>query len=29
MTSKVNKAKMSLPTGPHHQQRRSLLPVSE
>jgi len=25
----VNKAKTSLPTGPHHRQRRSLLPVSE
>jgi len=25
----VNKAKTSLPAGPHHQQRRSLLPVSE
>jgi len=25
----VNNAKTSLLTGPHHQQRRSLLPVSE
>jgi len=25
----VNKAKTSLPTGPHHRQRRHLLPVSE
>jgi len=29
ITSKVNKAKTSLPTVPHHRQRRSLLPVSE
>jgi len=29
ITSKVNKAKTSLPTSPHHRQRRSQLPVSE